>query len=700
MTGPTGARGGGDAAAPAPDRSPPAPGPSGRDTPDVHAVVSAVWRLESARITAALVRIVRDVGAAEELAQDALVAALEQWPATGVPANPAAWLTTIAKRRAVDRIRRAEREERKHAELARELAEPMHAAAEPAPGDDTDESADVLRLLLLTCHPALPTQARIALTLRLLGGLTPEEIARALLLDTTTVTRRIAEGKRVLADQRVDFTGRPAPEELRERIGAALEVIYLVFNEGYAATSGEDLIRPDLCLTALRLGRLLARLAPLEPEAHALVALMELQASRQAARTGPDGEPVPLHEQNRGRWDPLLIRRGFEAMLRARDLLAGARPGPPGPYLLQAAIAVCHAQARTAEETDWAQIAALYQALAHLLPTPVVQLNRAVAVGRAEGPQAGLDLVDALHPDPTLQDSHLLPSVRADLLLRLGRRAEAQAEFRRAAGLARNEAERAFLLRRAAALGIAVTGPDLGAAAEAFLAEAALDASSRRSYAQTLRRLRAGLGETAPLGAVTADQVVRVFATAWGDAAAATWNRHRAALRSFAAWAGHEELAAGLPRRPAASPAARPAPPPRRDLRSLLRDPGVPARDRALWRVLHESGATVAAVLALGVEDLDLAHDRARSGAVFVCWHPETTPLVAELAAERERGPLFLSARRPAPARTPADGADLCPRTGRRRLSYERAEYLFKHATRELDPAGAGFTLRTLRAGM
>jgi RNA polymerase sigma factor (sigma-70 family) len=724
-----GARGG-EAAAPTP------PGADAHTsdvhTTDVHAAVSAVWRLESARIVAALVRIVRDVGAAEELAQDALVAALEQWPATGVPSNPAAWLTTIAKRRAVDRIRREQREERKQVELARERdraepAQPADMADEVGDGDAGDESADVLRLLLLTCHPALPPQARIALTLRLLAGLTQDEIARALLLDTTTVTRRIADGKRVLAHQRIDFSAAPAPEEVSERIGAALEVVYLVFNEGYAATSGEDLIRPELCLTALRLGRLLARLAPREPEAHALVALMELQASRQAARIGPDGEPVQLHEQNRGRWDPLLIRRGFEAMLRARDLLAGDRPGPPGPYLLQAAIAVCHAQARTAEDTDWAQIAALYQALGHLLPTPVVQLNRAVAVRRAEGPQAGLDLLDSLRLDPTLQDYHLLPSVRADLLQRLGRTSEARSEFRRAAGLTRNDAERAFLLRRAEALGSAralgdagaasgadalggrPSGRELGQAADEFLAADSWGAATRRSYAQTVHRLCAGLGAAAPLGEVTADQVARVFRTAWGEAAPATWNRHRATLRSFAAWVGQYGLAAAVPRR--AADAARtvtpsPAPGrrtpsqaalPREALRSLLHDPGLPARDRLLWQVLHESGATVTAVLALNVEDVDLSHDRARSGRAFICWRPGTTSRVAELAGGRASGPLFLSARRPAPARTPADPADLCPHTGRRRLSYERAEHLFKQATRPLDPAGAGFTLRLLR---
>ncbi|SEL15386.1 sigma-70 family RNA polymerase sigma factor [Streptacidiphilus jiangxiensis] len=731
MSGESGARGG-KAAAPTPPGAATPPGTEVHTT-DVHAAVSAVWRLESARIVAALVRIVRDVGAAEELAQDAMVAALEQWPATGVPNNPAAWLTTIAKRRAVDRIRREQREERKQAELARERdrgepVQPADEVGEVGDGDAGDESADVLRLLLLTCHPALPPQARIALTLRLLAGLTPDEIARALLLDTTTVTRRIADGKRILAHQRVDFSAAPAAEEVSERIGAALEVVYLVFNEGYAATSGEDLIRPELCLTALRLGRLLARLAPREPEAHALVALMELQASRQAARTGPDGEPVQLHEQNRGRWDPLLIRRGFEAMLRARDLLAGDRPGPPGPYLLQAAIAVCHAQARTDEDTDWTQIAALYQALSHLLPTPVVQLNRAVAVGRAEGPQAGLDLLDSLRLDPTLQDYHLLPSVRADLLQRLGRTTEARSEFRRAAGLTRNDAERAFLLRRAEALsrteprggadaqgGDGSIGRQLGQAADEFLAGTGWGAATRRSYAQTMHRLCAGLGATAPLDEVTADQVARVFRAAWGAAAPATWNRHRATLRSFAAWAGQDALADAVPRR--ATDAARVAAPtsapgtlgggrapsqaalPREVLRSLLRDPAIPARDRLLWRVLHESGATVTAVLALNVQDVDLPHDRARSGRSFICWRPATTSHVAQLAGGRTSGPLFLSARRPAPARTPADAADLCPQTGRRRLSYERAEYQFKQATRQLDPAGVGFTLRLLRTG-
>jgi len=407
------------------EHRPPRPGAGGA----VSRTIDAVWKLESAKIIAGLTRLVRDVGLAEELAQDALVAALEQWPASGVPDNPGAWLMAIAKRRAIDHIRRARRLESKQEQLAHELDQP----AEP----DRD---DVLRLIFITCHPVLPTAARVALTLRLVGGLTAAEIARAFLGTEQVIAQRIAAAKRTLADARVSFE---LPDGA-ERLSSVLDVIYLIFNEGYSATSGTDLIRLDLCLEALRLGRLLAELAPREAEVHGLVALMEIQASRSATRTDSAGAPVQLHEQDRGRWDQLLIRRGFTAMLRARDL-----GGPPGPYVLQAAIAVCHAQARIADDTDWAQIATLYAALAQLLPTPVVHLNRAVAVGKADGPQAGLDLVDGLLDDPALRDYHLLPGVRGDLLVHLGRFADARLEFERAASLARNAAERDFLRRRA-----------------------------------------------------------------------------------------------------------------------------------------------------------------------------------------------------------------------------------------------------------
>ncbi|GAA5021592.1 RNA polymerase sigma factor [Kitasatospora paranensis] len=462
---------------------------------DAHRTVDAVWKLESARIVAALTRMVHDVGLAEELAQDALVAALEQWPAAGVPDNPGAWLTAVAKRRAVDRIRRERRLAARHQQIAHDLGRDLDVdrdrgldeELDPAPGAGQD---DLLRLMFVSCHPVLPTEARVALTLRLLGGLTAAETARAFLTGEQAVVRRIAAAKRTLAEENVAFD-LPAPEELAARLSSVLEVVYLIFNEGYAATSGDDLMRPALCHEALRLGRLLATLAPGEAEVHGLVALMEIQASRSAARTGPAGEPVLLHEQNRGRWDQLLIRRGFAAMLRARE--AG---GPPGPYVLQAAIAVCHAQARTAEETDWAGIAALYDALVRLLPTPVVRLNRAVAVGMARGPQAGLDLADELHADPHLQDYHLLPGVRADLLLRLGRSAEARREFERAADLARNVAERAFLRRRAAeAAAPEPSGTTLGDAARRFLTRPELDAPTVRAYGQTLRRLGRTLGE-------------------------------------------------------------------------------------------------------------------------------------------------------------------------------------------------------------
>ncbi|MET9541037.1 sigma-70 family RNA polymerase sigma factor [Streptomyces sp. NPDC006553] len=649
---------------------------------DTRRTVAAVWKLESAKIVAALTRMVYDLGLAEELAQDALVAALEQWPSTGVPDNPGAWLTTIAKRRAVDHIRRSQRLTRKREQLAHEL--------EQQPGESEPGQDDVLRLMLISCHPVLATEARVALTLRLLGGLTAEEIARAFLVTGTVITQRIAAAKRTLAEEQVPFD-LPEGSELTERLSSVLEVIYLVFNEGYSATSGDDLMRPGLCLEALRLGRLLAELAPQDAEVHALVALMEIQASRSAARTGPSGEPVQLHEQNRGRWDQLLIRRGFTAMLRARE--AG---GPPGPYLLQAAIAVCHAQAHDAEDTDWGQIAALYGALAQLVPTPIVHLNRAVALGMAYGPQEGLDLADALTTDPSLRDYHLLPSVRGDLLARLGRHQEARREFHRAASLTRNAAERAFLHRRAEAIeDTGPPGPTLGRAAHDFLSRDDLDAATIRSYGQTLRRLCLALGDRMPLASLTAEEVARVFATSWGESAAATWNRHRSAVRSFSAWASLDDLAADLdrraetrPRTPALSPA---------QLDALWSRPDLPMREHTLWRLLHESAAGVKAVLSLNVEDLDLEERRARTGDAWVTWRSGTARLLPQLLAGRTRGPVFLSDRRPGPARTPAQ-TDLCPDTGRRRLSYERAEYLFKEATRHLDPAAGGYTLSRLRS--
>jgi integrase len=474
------------------------------------------------------------------------------------------------------------------------------------------------------------------------------------------------------------------------RLSSVLGVIYLIFNEGYSATSGDDLIRPDLCLEALRLGRMLAELAPGEAEVHGLVALMEIQASRTAARTGPSGEPIPLDEQQRGRWDPLLIRRGFAAMLRARDL-----GGPPGPYVLQAAIAVGHAQARRAEDTDWVQIAALYDALVRLQPTPIVQLNRAVAIGRAQRPEAGLSIVDSLVDDPALRDYHLLPSVRGDLLLRLDRGEEARLEFERAAGLAGNPAERAFLRRRAAQIPVpAVSGPTLGRAARAFLDRDGLDAATRRSYGQTLHRLCRALGDERPLDSVTPQRAAQAFETAWAHTAARTWNRHRSALRSFGAWAGLGDVAGELARRPEIAAGTAVLEPSALD--ALCDRPDVPLRERALWRLLHESAAPVKAVLSLNVEDLDLAERRARAGRRWVTWRSGASRLLPELAAGRSRGPLFLTDRRPGPARAAVE-ADVCPDTGRRRLSYERAEYLFKQATRGLDPDGNGYTLRQIR---
>ncbi|MGH8719665.1 MAG: RNA polymerase sigma factor [Burkholderiales bacterium] len=417
---------------------------------ETHRAIDAVWRIESARIIASLARMVRDIGLAEELAQDALVVALEQWPEKGVPDNPGAWLMATAKHRAIDRLRRRKLIERKHEELGREI-EALHevAAADFANAVDAaiddDIGDDLLRLVFTACHPVLSTEARVALTLRLLGGLTNEEIARAFLVPEPTVAQRIVRAKRTLAEARVPFE-LPRKDELAVRLSSVLEVIYLVFNEGYSATAGNDWMRPALCEEALRLGRILAELAPQEPEVHGLVALMEIQVSRSHARVGPSGEPILLLDQDRARWDQLLIRRGLAALERAEKL-----GGAWGPYALQAAIAACHARARTAEETDWGRIAALYDALAQLAPSPVVDLNRAVAMAMAFGPAAGLELVDALTSEPQLKAYHLLPSVRGDLLAKLGRVDEACVEFKRAASLTRNARERELLLERAAA---------------------------------------------------------------------------------------------------------------------------------------------------------------------------------------------------------------------------------------------------------
>ena len=415
-------------------------------TSETHRAIDAVWRIESARVIAGVARIVRDVGLAEELAQDALVAALEQWPESGVPRNPGAWLMAIAKRRAIDYLRRRERFDRKVEELGRELeADGEQTMAEFEAVLDDDIEDDLLRLVFTACHPVLSTEARVALTLRVLGGLTTEEIARAFLVPEPTVAQRIVRAKRTLAAARVPFE-LPPRAQLADRLSSVLEVIYLVFNEGYSATAGDDWMRPALCEEALRLGRILAELMPGEPEVHGLVALMEIQASRSAARTGPSGEPILLLDQDRGRWDQLLIRRGLRALERA-EALGGAL----GPYALQAAIAACHARARTPEETDWERIAALYEALAQLAPSPVVELNRAVALAMAFGPATGLELVDELTSEPSLSSYHLLPSVRGDLLAKLGRFDEARRELERAASLTRNERERTLLLERAAA---------------------------------------------------------------------------------------------------------------------------------------------------------------------------------------------------------------------------------------------------------
>ena len=414
---------------------------------DTHHAIEAVFRIEQAKLIAGLARMVRDVGVAEELAQDALVAALEQWPRSGIPDKPGAWLMATAKHRALDRFRRAKLIDRKHTELGHELAAEGEAQMPDLDAAlDDDIGDDLLRLMFTACHPVLGREAQVALTLRLIAGLKTEEIARAFLVPEPTIAQRIVRAKRTLADKRVPFEV-PRGAELAERLASVLSVIYLIFNEGYAATAGDDWMRPQLCEEALRLGRILAELAPAEPEVHGLVALMEIQASRFAARRGPDGEPVLLLEQNRARWDHLLIRRGLAALERAQAL-----DPSPGPHVLQAAIAACHARAHTAEATDWARIVGLYGELAQIMPSPVVELNRAVALAMLFGPEAGLRIVDALTAEPLLKDYHLLPSVRGDLLAKLGRADEARAEFERAAAMTQNERERALLLRRATEL--------------------------------------------------------------------------------------------------------------------------------------------------------------------------------------------------------------------------------------------------------
>jgi RNA polymerase sigma-70 factor (ECF subfamily) len=410
-----------------------------------HRAIGAVWRIEAPKLIAGLARLIRDVGLAEELAQDALVTALERWPETGVPDNPGAWLMATAKNRAIDQLRQQKMAARKREEVGRDLEARATGAAEIEAAVDDDVGDDLLRLMFTACHPVLSTEARVALTLRLLGGLTTDEIARAFLVPEPTVAQRIVRAKRALADARVPFEV-PRGAELAARLASVLEVIYLVFNEGYSATAGDHWMRPALCEDALRLGRILAELASGEPEVHGLVALMEIQASRTAARTGPGGEPVLLFDQNRALWDRLLIRRGLAALERATALGLA-----PGPYLLQAAIAACHARAATPADTDWPRIVGFYELLARVAPSPVVALNRAVAVSMASGPAAGLALVDALMKEPALASYHLLPSVRGDLLTKLGRGREARAEFERAAALARNTREKALLLARAEA---------------------------------------------------------------------------------------------------------------------------------------------------------------------------------------------------------------------------------------------------------
>jgi len=413
--------------------------------PDIHQTIAALWRIESPRLIAGLARIVRDVGVAEDLAQDALVSALEQWPKSGVPDRPGAWLMAAARNRAIDHARRRAMSERKHEEIGREADTRELSGPDYDTALDDDIGDDMLRLIFTACHPALSDESRTALTLRLLGGLTTDEIARAFLVPEATVAQRIVRAKRTLAEKKVPYEV-PRGTELGSRLASVLEVIYLIFNEGYTATAGDDWLRPALCEDALRLGRVLAGLMPDEPEVHGLVALMEIQASRSQARTGPSGEPIRLLEQDRARWDGLLIRRGLDALERA-ERLRDVR----GRYTLQAAIAACHARARTPDETDWERIVSLYTELARLMPSPVVELNRAVAIGMASGPAAGLEAVDAIVSEGDLGDYHLLPAVRGDLLEKLGRLEEARAEFERSASLTRNERERSLLLARARA---------------------------------------------------------------------------------------------------------------------------------------------------------------------------------------------------------------------------------------------------------
>jgi len=411
---------------------------------DIYGAIDAVWRIESAKVIAALTRMVRDVGLAEDLAQEALLAALEQWPESGVPDNPGAWLMATAKHRAIDQLRRRTLLDRKHEELGREVAEREMEVPDLVSSMDDNIGDDLLRLVFISCHPVLSTEARAALTLRLIGGLTTDEIARAFLVSEPTIAQRIVRAKRTLAEKQVPFET-PRGEELAARLSSVLEVIYLIFNEGYSATAGDDWMRPALCEDALRLGRILAELTPKAAEVHGLVALMEIQASRSRARVGPSGEPVLLLDQNRSHWDQLLIGRGLTALRRSQEL-----GGTRGPYALQAAISACHARARTPQETDWKQIVELYGELARVAPSPIVELNRAVAMGMAYGPAAGLELIEVLVDEPSLKSYHLLPTVRADLLAKLGRFEEARVEFERAASLTRNAREQNLLMARAA----------------------------------------------------------------------------------------------------------------------------------------------------------------------------------------------------------------------------------------------------------